>query len=110
MLSYNSCKLDSALASCLLIRLSVFQWAHFKLSIGSIFQLVHRGMFVMKTTSAFVVNSAETDKLICFKILVTTLISSSGLELAHLNPLNFSVVYTKCHLTKLRGERCAKSS
>lgn len=110
MLSYNSCKLDSALASCLLIRLSVFQWAHFKLSIGSIFQLVHRGMFVMKSTSAFVVNSAETDKLICFKILVTTLVSSSRLEVAHLNPLNFPVVYTKHHSIKLRGERYAESS
>lgn len=108
-LSYNSCKLGSALVSWLLIRLSVFNWVHFKLSVGFIFQLVHRGMFMMESASDFVVNSAEIDKLIYFKILVTMLISS-GLKLAHIKPLNFSVVYMKCHSIKLRCERCAKNS
>lgn len=110
MLSYNSCKLGSALVSWLLIRLSVFNWVHFKLSMGFVFQLTHIGMFMTETASDFVVNSAEIDKLIYFKILVTTLMSYSGLKVAHLKPLNFSVVYMKCHSTKLCCERCAKSS
>lgn len=65
---------------------------------------------MMESASDFVVNSAEIDKLIHFKILVTALISSSGVKLAHLKSLNFSVVYMKYHSTKLHCERCAKSS
>jgi len=80
------------------------------LSVGCIFHLVHRGMFMMENASSSLVNSAETDKLIYFKILVTVLISFLGLKPAYLRPLNFSAVYMKCHPTKLCGERRAKSS
>lgn len=64
---------------------------------------------MMESVSDFILNSAEIDKLIYLKISVTTLISSSGLKLAHLKPLNFSVVYIKCHSIKLHCERCTKT-
>lgn len=65
---------------------------------------------MMENASTSVVNSAETEKLIYLKILVTVLISFPGLKPAHLRPLNFSVVYMKCHPIKLHGERREKSS
>lgn len=53
------------------------------LLVGCIFHLVYRGMFMMENASISVVNSAEIDKIIHLKILVTVLISFPGLKPAH---------------------------
>lgn len=52
---------------------------------------------MMESACDSVVNSVEIDRLIYFKILIITLISYSGLKIAHIEPLNFSgVILLNC--------------